>query len=114
MLLLIGLSVRVDALARAENALTMQQLNFIAAVSHKLQTPIASTQILAETICRRVIKKPEEQKEYANLIVSESDNLTRLVDNILNVFNNDKKANFTFENVLVNNVLKNIIKTYSL
>ncbi len=114
LILLIGLSVRAVAFARAENALTMQQLNFIAAVSHELRTPIASTRILAETISRGVIKKPEEQKEYANLIVSESDNLTRLVDNILDVFNNGKKANFTFEKVSVNNILKNVIKTYSL
>jgi len=114
LLVLIGLAVRAVTFARAENSLTMQQLNFIAAVSHELRTPIASTRVLAETISRGVIQKPEEQKEYAELIVSESDNLTRLVDNILDVFNNGKKANFTFEYVPVNNIIKNVIKAYSI
>jgi len=114
LIVLVGLTIRAVAFARAETALTMQQLNFIAAVSHELRTPIASTRILAETISRGVIKKFEEQKEYADLIVSESDNLTRLVDNILDIFNNGKKANFIFEKASVNNIFKNVIKAYSL
>ncbi len=114
LLVLIALTVRAIALVRAESSLTMQQLNFIAAVSHELRTPVAATRLLAETISRGVIKKPEEQKEYAELIVSESDNLTRLVDNILDVFNNGKKNNLTFENVHVENIIDNVIKAYSL
>jgi len=114
LLVLIALAVRAVAFARAETSLTMQQLNFIAAVSHELRTPIASTRVLAETISRGVVHKPEEQKEYADLIVSESDNLTRLVDNILDVFNNGKKNNFTFEKVPAKNIIDNVIKSYSL
>ncbi|RLD10801.1 MAG: hypothetical protein DRI44_05095, partial [Chlamydiae bacterium] len=72
LIVLIGLTVRAVKFARAESSLTNQQLNFIAAVSHELRTPIATTRVLAETITRGVIENPDEQKEYANLIVSES------------------------------------------
>ena len=114
LLVLIALTVRAIALVRAESSLTMQQLNFIASVSHELRTPVATTRLLAETISRGVVQKPEEQKEYADLIISESDNLTRLVDNILDVFNNGKKVDFTFEYVPVKNIIDNVIKAYSL
>ena len=114
LLVLIALTVRAIALVRAENSLSMQQLNFIASVSHELRTPIAATRVLAETISRGVVYKPEEQKEYADLIVSESDNLTRLVDNILDVFNNGKKNNLTFEKVQVKNIIDNVVRAYSL
>ena len=114
LIVLIGLTVRAVKFARAESSLTNQQLNFIAAVSHELRTPIATTRVLAETITRGVIENPDEQKEYANLIVSESDNLTRLVDNILDVFNSGKKRRYVFDKISVNKIIDKVVKTYSL
>jgi two-component system phosphate regulon sensor histidine kinase PhoR len=74
----------------AERQLKKRQLNFVAAVSHELRTPVASVKTLAETMKRGLVTDPDEQKEYSEMIIAESDRLTRLVDNILDVANNSR------------------------
>ncbi|MCX7004293.1 MAG: HAMP domain-containing sensor histidine kinase [bacterium] len=83
--LLAWLTIRAARLLRAERLLLAHQLNFVAAVSHELRTPIAAVRALAETIERGVVHEPDDQHEYAKLIMSESDRLTQLVNNILDV-----------------------------
>ncbi len=84
-ILLVWLTIRAARLLGAERLLLAHQLNFVAAVSHELRTPIAAVRALAETIERGVVHEPDDQHEYAKLIMSESDRLTQLVNNILDV-----------------------------
>ncbi len=114
LLVLLALGVRALSLIRAESSLMKRQLNFVAAVSHELRTPIASVRALAETLSRGVIEKPGEQREYADLIISEGDRLARLVDNILDVSNKKgKRARFRRESVkdIVNSVIESLAPT---
>ncbi len=56
---------------------------FVSSVSHELRTPLTSIRMFAETLRLGRWKDPETQAEYLDTIVSESERLTRLVDNVL-------------------------------
>lgn len=90
LMILCLLAWRSMVVIRAERQLKKRQLNFVAAVSHELRTPVASVKTLAETMKRGLVTDPNEQKEYLEMIIAESDRLTRLVDNILDVANNSR------------------------
>jgi signal transduction histidine kinase len=90
LLFLCLLAWRSMVVIRAERQLKKRQLDFVAAVSHELRTPVASVKTLAETMKRGLVTDPKEQKEYSEMIIAESDRLTRLVDNILDVANNSR------------------------
>ena len=59
---------------------------FVAAVSHSLRTPLTSIYGFAETLLRRdVLFGEEERRTFLQYIASESERLTRIVDQLLNV-----------------------------
>ena len=61
----------------------MQKTTFVSNVSHELKTPLTSIRMYAELLSEKRIKDPEKQTHYLNVIVSESQRLTRLVNNVL-------------------------------
>jgi len=69
----------------AEKRLRSRELNFVAAVSHELRSPISSVKVLAEAMERGLVTDPQEQQSFARMIVDESNRLGRLVNNILDV-----------------------------
>ena len=81
----LGFAWRMNTLMKAERRLKLQELNFVAAVSHELRSPISSVKVLAEAIERGIVRSGDEQQRYGKMIVNESNRLTRLVDNILDV-----------------------------
>ncbi len=59
-----------------------QQRNFVSAISHELKTPLTSIRMYSEML--REGWMPEEKKiNYYNYILSESERLTRLINNVL-------------------------------
>ncbi len=62
--------------------LAQQQQNFIASVSHELKTPLTSIRMFGE-ILREGWAPPEKQKEYHDFICDESERLSRLITNVL-------------------------------
>ncbi len=92
-----------------ERNLKKRQLNFVAAVSHELRTPVATVRTLAETMQRGLVTDPGEQQEYTGMIIAESDRLTRLVDNILDVANNSRlKASLHKQDITVSQLFDGI------
>ena len=55
---------------------------FVASVSHELKTPLTAIRMFAETL-RMGRTPPERTAEYLDTIVSESERLTRLMNNVL-------------------------------
>ena len=55
---------------------------FVASVSHELKTPLTAIRMFAETL-RLGRTPPERTSEYLDTIVSESERLTRLMNNVL-------------------------------
>jgi signal transduction histidine kinase len=56
---------------------------FVASVSHELRTPLTAIRMFAETLLMERPLGPAERSEYLQTIVSESERLTRLVNNVL-------------------------------
>ncbi|MPZ74894.1 MAG: hypothetical protein GEU74_17065, partial [Nitriliruptorales bacterium] len=56
---------------------------FVATVTHELKTPIATIRAAGETLAAGRLSGPDDQREYAQMVVQESKHLTRLVDNLL-------------------------------
>lgn len=78
---ILGLIVIVIAAAR-ERKLAMAKSEFVANVSHELKTPLALVRMFSELLLSG--RAPaEKQEQYLQIIVSESERLTGLIDNVL-------------------------------
>ncbi|MDH4220409.1 MAG: HAMP domain-containing histidine kinase, partial [Candidatus Aminicenantes bacterium] len=66
-----------------ELAIAEMRSQFAASVSHELKTPLTSIRMFAEALTMGVKKRPEAQKEYLRTIISESERLSRLLNNVL-------------------------------
>jgi two-component system phosphate regulon sensor histidine kinase PhoR len=56
---------------------------FVSSVSHELKTPLTAIRIFAETLRMGRSKNAAKQNEYLDTIVSESERLSRLINNVL-------------------------------
>ena len=70
----------------ADRTVEQVKSDFVAAVSHQLRTPLTSIYGFAETLLREdVLFTEEERRTFLNYIASESERLTGIVDELLNV-----------------------------
>jgi two-component system phosphate regulon sensor histidine kinase PhoR len=70
----------------ADRMVEQVKSDFVAAVSHELRTPLTSIYGFAETLLRQdVLFGEEEQRTFIGYIASESERLTGIVDQLLNV-----------------------------
>ncbi len=60
-----------------------QKTTFVANVSHELKTPLTSIRLFAELLQQERQPDPEKKKRYLTIMVSESERLTRLINNVL-------------------------------
>src|SRR5437867_854040 len=82
--ILCGLSLMVThkaVLSRAK--VSEMRSRFVSSVTHELKTPLASIHALAATLARQSQISSERYREYPNLLIRETDQLGRLVDNLL-------------------------------
>jgi PAS domain S-box-containing protein len=69
-----------------ERVVEQMKSDFVTAVSHGLRTPLTSIYGFAETLLRQdVLFEDEERRTFLGYIASESERLTRIVDQLLNV-----------------------------
>ena len=76
-----GLLLARDAAAQRRDAL--QKTSFVSSVSHELKTPLTSIRLYAELLRDGRVSEALKQGKYLNVIVAESERLTRLVNNVL-------------------------------
>jgi signal transduction histidine kinase len=92
---------------------TRLKSEFVSTVSHELKTPLTSIRLLAE---RLLVLKPEEiekQKEYLNLIFTQSYYLSHLIGNILDFSKIEEgRESYSFELVNLAELLRESIKNY--
>jgi two-component system phosphate regulon sensor histidine kinase PhoR len=70
----------------AERVVEQMKSDFVTAVSHELRTPLTSIYGFAETLLRQdVLFGEDERRTFLGYIASESDRLTTIVDQLLNV-----------------------------
>lgn len=61
----------------------LEKTSFVSSVSHELKTPLTSIRMYAELLHSGRVRAPEKTARYLNVIVAESQRLTRLVNNVL-------------------------------
>src|SRR5690606_19876007 len=81
LVVVLGLGVIVVAVSR-ERKLALAQSDFVANVSHELKTPLALVRMFSELLLLGRAA-PEKQRQYLEIIVSESERLSALIDNVL-------------------------------
>lgn len=81
LLILVG-AVFVYRATRRQIQLNTQQQNFMMAITHELKTPIAITRLNIETLLKRKLEEPQQEKLLHNAL-QESNRLNDLCDNIL-------------------------------
>ena len=71
------------ALGKRQLKLAEQRLNFVSSVSHELKTPLTSIRMYSEMLKSGQILSEQHRSDYYEFIFSESERLSRLIDNIL-------------------------------
>ena len=70
---------------KQEMRLAELQSDFVSSVSHELKTPLTAIRMFAETLRSRAAPDPAMTTEYLDTIVGESERLTRLLNNVLDI-----------------------------
>lgn len=73
---------RLQASFERERALEAGRRDLIAAVSHDLRTPLATTRVMVEAITDGVVTEEAEVQRYLHLITGEVQHLSRLIDDL--------------------------------
>jgi signal transduction histidine kinase len=81
-LVLIGGCLMLLRLGRRQLALARQQQDFVSAVSHELKTPLTSIRMYGEMLREGWVDE-SKRKTYYDFIFHESERLTRLINNVL-------------------------------
>ncbi|MEX2281267.1 MAG: HAMP domain-containing sensor histidine kinase [Gemmatimonadota bacterium] len=68
---------------RRETRAGALRTQFVSSVSHELKTPLTAIRMYAELLRMGIEHAPEKRADYLNTIVSESERLTRLINNVL-------------------------------
>ncbi len=80
---IISAGVLITRLTLAQSRDARQKISFVAAVSHELKTPLTSIRMYAELLLSKRVSNPAKQQAYLEVMVAESERLTRLINNIL-------------------------------
>ncbi len=79
---------------------TQAHQDFISTVSHELRTPLTSIRGFADTMLMSADKlSKDQQNKFLTIIRNQSDRLTRLVENLLEISNMSKNSKFIFKEI---------------
>jgi signal transduction histidine kinase len=70
--------------------LASQRVSFVNQVSHELKTPLTNIRMYAELLEQHVAAEDSDGRKRLNIVVTESQRLSRLIDNILTFSRQDK------------------------
>jgi len=83
MLAIMGAGSLLLRQAHASHRDARQKTGFVSNVSHELKTPLTTIRMYAELLGENRVRDPEKRMNYLDVIVHESQRLTRLVNNVL-------------------------------
>ncbi len=69
----------------AERQIDRLKTEFVSLVSHELRTPLSSIKAYAEILLKKPDRDTNQRVEFLNIINEETDRLTRLINDILNI-----------------------------
>jgi signal transduction histidine kinase len=90
-----------------ELAIADMRSHFAASASHELKTPLTAIRMFAEALSLGVKKQPEEQEDYLKTIISESERLSRLLNNVLDFSKIEQGTRtYSFESTSLEDVIE--------
>ncbi len=88
--------------------------NYITNVSHELKSPISSIKALAETLQDDIVKDEETKAKYYSIIIRESNNLQKLVTDMLELCKiQNRQANFEKQHISGKELMQEVFDQYS-
>ena len=109
-----GIAVTVQDLTR-EVELNAAQSRFISNVSHELRTPLFNIKSYVETLHDLGHKLSEEEKlEFLSVANAETDRLTRLVNDVLDLSKLESGRTVLFEAMNMRQAMEQTLRTYKL
>jgi two-component system, OmpR family, phosphate regulon sensor histidine kinase PhoR len=113
-ILLIGAVWLVYRTLKKEMELVRLKGDFVSNVSHELRTPLSLIRMFTETLSMKRVQTEEKEQEYYGTILQETERLTHLINNILNFSRMEAgKKQYHFEQIVLNDVVADIMKTYT-
>jgi signal transduction histidine kinase len=111
MLIVLAFIVLIGLFAIYQSARTIVDLSerrsqFVSSVSHELKTPLTNIRMYIEMLEQGIAKNPQREQEYFRILDSEGARLSRLINNVLELSNLEKKQRHvnlqdgTFEEVI--------------
>jgi signal transduction histidine kinase len=109
--LLLGGSVLLIQVRR--NSLeAVRKTTFVSNVSHELKTPLTTIRMYGEMLGDGIVKDEAKKKSYLETIISESQRLTRLVNNVLDFGRLERgEKTYNWEEVALGSAVGNILET---
>ncbi|NUQ81542.1 MAG: hypothetical protein HUU10_08030 [Bacteroidetes bacterium] len=113
-LVLVGIFI-VFRYIRQEMDLVRLKTDFVSNVSHELRTPLALIRMYAETLSMNRTTDENRKKEYYRIILTETERLSRLINNILN-FSRTESVKPTYRKTLVDvgEIVRRVLEPYQL
>ena len=100
------LAVVIGRFVSAQTRLARIKNDLVATVTHELKTPLASMRALVDTMLEGRCRDQQQQNEYLELISTENERLTRLIDNFLAFSRMERKKHaFDFEETHVDSII---------
>ncbi len=98
--------------ARHDAAVAAQRTTFVSNVSHELKTPLTSIRMYAEILQEERVQDPAKRRKYLDVMVSESQRLTRLVNNVLDFSRLEQgRRTYSIETLAVHEVVEEALES---
>ncbi|MCF8075906.1 MAG: HAMP domain-containing histidine kinase [Desulfotignum sp.] len=90
-----------------------QKTSFVSSVSHELKTPLTSIRMSAELLLSGRVSDEKKKARYLSVMVSESERLTRLINNVLDFGKLEQgRKRYRLESVVVDRFLTQLIEAH--
>jgi two-component system phosphate regulon sensor histidine kinase PhoR len=107
-----GVTIVVVASVK-ERRLAALKSDFVANVSHELKTPLALVRMFGEMLLSGRVPSEEKRRQYLSIMVSESERLTALIENVLDFAKVERgKAAYEFAPGHVGEVVSRAVDIY--
>ncbi len=109
---LAGLAIVLMGSVR-ERKLAALKSDFVANVSHELKTPLSLVRMFGEILLSGRVPTEDKKKQYLSIIVSESERLTALIENVLDFAKVERgKSAYEFSPGSVPDVVRAAVEAY--
>lgn len=111
---ILGGFIAIYRSTQSQILLANKRQDFVSAVSHELKTPLTAIRMYAELLQHSWVANETKRKKYYDLIVNETERLSRLIQNVLNLSKLERgNWNVQFTKINPKTILDTFVATYT-